>query len=264
LEKIRYKEHQWTVCGDLKVLCMLLGQQPGNTKMPCFLCEWDSRARQEHWDKRDWPARTALVPGEKNIKSTCLVDPGKVLLPPLHIKLGLMKQYIKALDKDSDCFRYIVQKFPALSYEKKKEGIFVGPQIRKLLLDEDFIHTMKSVERDAWISFREVVNNFLGNRKDPNYVQIVETMLRKFQQLGCNMSLKVHFLHSHLDYFPANLGAVSEEQGERFHQDLKEMEKRYQGYWNVKMMSDYCWSIKRDLKVPAAGRASRKLAFHAK
>ena len=43
------------------------------------------------------------------------------------------------------------------------------------------------------------------------------------------MSVKVHFLHSHLDYFPENLGAMSEEQGERFHQDLKTMEKRYQG-----------------------------------
>ncbi|GBO98442.1 hypothetical protein EVAR_71737_1 [Eumeta japonica] len=33
----------------------------------------------------------------------------------------------------------------------------------------------------------------------------------------------------HLDYFLENLGDVSEEQGERFHQDTKVMEKRYQG-----------------------------------
>ena len=43
------------------------------------------------------------------------------------------------------------------------------------------------------------------------------------------MSFKLHFLNSQLDYFPENLGAVSEEQGERFHQDIKEMERRYQG-----------------------------------
>jgi hypothetical protein len=35
LEKINYKQHQWMVCGDLKVLCMLLGQQQGYTKFPC-------------------------------------------------------------------------------------------------------------------------------------------------------------------------------------------------------------------------------------
>ncbi|GFX95346.1 uncharacterized protein TNCV_849361 [Trichonephila clavipes] len=60
------------------------------------------------------------------------------------------------------------------------------------------------------------------------------------------MSVQVHFLHSHLDYFPENLGAVSEEQGERFHQDIKEMERRYQGLWNVNMMADYCWMLKRE------------------
>ncbi|KRX78454.1 putative ATP-dependent RNA helicase DDX23 [Trichinella sp. T6] len=32
--------------------------------------------------------------------------------------------------------------------------------------------------------------------------------------------LKLHFLHSHLDFFPQNLGDVSEEQGERFHHDI--------------------------------------------
>ena len=37
------------------------------------------------------------------------------------------------------------------------------------------------------------------------------------------MSLKVHFLHSHLDYFPENLGAVSGEMGKIFHEDIKEM-----------------------------------------
>jgi len=34
------------------------------------------------------------------------------------------------------------------------------------------------------------------------------------------MSLKIHFLHSHLDFFPSNLGDFSDEHGERFHQDI--------------------------------------------
>jgi hypothetical protein len=33
--------------------------------------------------------------------------------------------------------------------------------------------------------------------------------------------LKVYFLFSHLNLFLKNLGAVSEEQGERFDQDIK-------------------------------------------
>jgi hypothetical protein len=44
-----------------------------------------------------------------------------------------------------------------------------------------------------------------------------------------------------LDFFPKNFGAVSEEQGESFHKDIKKMERRFQGWCNVNMMSDYCW-----------------------
>ena len=71
-------------------------------------------------------------------------------------------------------------------------------------------------------------------------------MISNLGVMGCNMSIKLHFLNSHIDYFPENLGAVSEEQGERFHQDLKELEVRYQGRWNTNMMADYCWLLKRD------------------
>lgn len=63
------------------------------------------------------------------------------------------------------------------------------------------------------------------------------------------MSLKLHFLDSHLDYFPENVGDFSEEQGERAHQDMKEVERRYQGYWDIGMMADYCWMLQRETKI---------------
>ncbi|GBM78589.1 hypothetical protein AVEN_105179-1 [Araneus ventricosus] len=75
------------------------------------------------------------------------------------------------------------------------------------------------------------------------------------------MSLKVHFLVLHLDYFPENLGAVSEEQGERFQQDIKEMERRYQGKGNVSMIADYCWMLQRDNPCKVHKRKSDKRTF---
>jgi hypothetical protein len=60
------------------------------------------------------------------------------------------------------------------------------------------------------------------------------------------MLLKMHFLHSHLDSFPVNCGAVSDEHGERFHQDISAMENRNKGKWSAAMLADYCWTVKRD------------------
>jgi len=39
------------------------------------------------------------------------------------------------------------------------------------------------------------------------------------------MSLKIHFLESQLDFFPQNLGEVSDEHSEIFHQDIMAMER---------------------------------------
>ena len=246
LDKIRYKEHNWQICGDLKIITILLGQQSGFTKYPCFLCLWDSRDRENHYVKKNWQSRAQLVPGSYNILKLPLIDPSKVLLPPLHIKLGLMKQFVKALDKGEKCFKYLVERFPRLSEAKLKEGIFDGPQIRKMFNDEKFIDTMNDLEKAAWLSFRDVCQNFLGNNKSDDYKTIVANMIRNYKCLGCLMSHKVHFMDAHLSYFPDNLGDYSEEQGERFHQDLKEAETRWQGKWDVNMLADYCWLLKRD------------------
>ena len=57
----------------------------------------------------------------------------KILFPPLRIKLGLIKQFTNALDKDGDCFAYLYQDFPGFTIEKLKAGIFDYPQIRQLI-----------------------------------------------------------------------------------------------------------------------------------
>jgi histidinol dehydrogenase len=81
-------------------------------------------------------------------------------------------------------------------------------------------------------------------------------MLEKFKVLGYLMSLKIYFFNSNLEFFPENLGAVSEEQGELLHQDIKELGRIFQGRWNVNMMSDYCWTLHH--KIPETSH-KRKL-----
>lgn len=205
-----------------------------------------------------WPHRQTLQPGQKNDENHPLVNPQNVLLPPLHIKLGLMKNFVKAMNKNGAAFQYLRQKFPRLSDAKVKEGIFVGPQIRNLFKDDNFDSVLEGKEKKAWDDFRLVAKNFLGNKRSDNYAELIENMLSSFQKLGCNMSLKIHFLHSHLDFFPDYCGALSDEHGERFHQDIAKMEKRYQGHWNVSMLADYCWTVCQDIPEAEYKRVAKR------
>jgi len=75
---------------------------------------------------------------------------------------------------------------------------------------------MNETERNAWLSFKRICKDFLGNHKAANYQDVVQDLLTSYKAVGCNMSLQIHFLESHLDFFPENLGEVSEKHGERF------------------------------------------------
>lgn len=58
----------------------------------------------------------------------------------------------------------------------------------------------------------------------------------QYKKLGGSMSLKIHFLHSHLDFFSDNCGMVSVEHGEeRFH-NIAKMEQRYLRKWSTTML----------------------------
>lgn len=61
----------------------------------------------EHCIQKNLAVRDALVVGEKNVIYKLLVPREKIILPPLHINLGRMKQFITALDKNGQCFQSI-------------------------------------------------------------------------------------------------------------------------------------------------------------
>ncbi|GBO00134.1 hypothetical protein AVEN_243393-1 [Araneus ventricosus] len=123
-----------------------------------------------------------------------------------------MKQFVKALPKDDEYFKYICHQYQGLFEAKLKKGVFVGPDIRKMMKDEHFKTKMETNERKAWESFK----------------------------------------------------LVSEEEGEIFHQDVKEMERRYQEKWNVGMIADYCWMLQRDNPCKVHKRKSDKRTFEVK
>ena len=87
---------------------------------------------------------------------------------------------------------------------------------------------MNELKSRAWEAFSNIVSNFLDSKKASNYKDLVNELVESYHALGCNLSIKNHYVRNHLDRFPKNHDALSEEQGELFHQDIKVIEQRYQ------------------------------------
>ena len=84
------------------------------------------------------------------------------------VKLGSMKLFVQALNKNGDCFQHICKSFPCVSMEQLENGTFNAPQIKKLMKDENFSVSMNLDELDAWFAFVEIVENSFGNHEAEN------------------------------------------------------------------------------------------------
>ena len=137
----------------------------------------------------------------------------------------------------------------------------MGPQVKRLMMSNSFSEKLSAVERRAWKSFVSVVVGFHGNHKADNFRNIVEELVDAYEKMGCRMSLKLHVLHSHIDKFKDNMGDYSEEQGKRFHQDVKSFEECYKGQYNKSMMRDYIWNLVRESELTYNWQSRKKTSF---
>jgi len=127
---INYDKFKWQICGDLKVIALLLGLEQEFTKYCCFICEWDSRARFVHYSTKDWPARKFLEPGIMNVENQPIVELSEILLPSMHLKIGLTtKNSVKSMNQEEAAFSYLREKCPGLNEAKLKEYFFNDTQI---------------------------------------------------------------------------------------------------------------------------------------
>ena len=108
-----------------------------------------------------------------------------------------------------------------------------------MMNDKLFEENLDPLEKEAWNQFCLVVKNFFGNCKTPSYASIIQDFLSSYKNLVARLSLKVRFLHSQLDFFAQKMGVITEKHGERFHQEIKEMENRYQGRITKNMLADH-------------------------
>lgn len=259
LNKLNYSQYKWKICSDLKVVGLLIGLKRGNPSYPCFKCLWDhsKRGKDKHYTDFEWPKRPEEPTKDEYSMEydNYLVNPDSFIIPALHLELGAGTQLIATLAKSIDKGGEEVNRaalsrlYEIFAYKTKAKidgGIFNGPELRKLLADDAFENLLNAKFQRALRALRCLVHNFFGNRKHPNYKQMVQEFITSYHEIGANMTVKLHFLHNHLDEFPDNLGHFSEQHGERFHKDIRTMETRYSGKDYSAMLSDYCWFLLRE------------------
>lgn len=270
LDSVLYGQHQWRLCADLKVVALVSGLQLGWTNHACFLCDWHTRYAGNQYEKNDWPARGEQQIGEMNIQREALIPNERILIPPLHVKLGIMKNFVKSLPRESAGFQFLKDTFPHISSSKIKEGnilsrvkkidkiehdlynefigVFVGPDIRKLMRSEAFSQSLPADHAIAWDLMKAVFQGFLGKTRVANYRVLINDLMDAFSTIHVHMSLKIHFLHHHIDAFERQVPTESDEQGERFHQTCKPLEERFKGKNLQSFIADLCWlSAKIDI-----------------
>lgn len=108
---------------------------------------------------------------------------------------------------------------------------------------EKFTNVLTHNYRRAWDAIKAVIEGVLGkNRVQLDEMKrLVKTMLSYFHKINSSMTLKLHFMHHHLDEFLQQLPSESDEQGERFHQVTMPMEKRYKGKQLDALLAEVCW-----------------------
>lgn len=67
--------------------------------------------------------------------------------------------------------------------------------------DKDFELLMDKTELAAWRAFRGVCNGLMGKHKVDESKVVVDELIKCYKDLGCNISLQLHFLHTHLSFF---------------------------------------------------------------
>lgn len=344
LELLNHAKHKFMICADLKVINCLRGLKAGNCSFPCIFCKWNSRSK-EHQYSGPQAVRKKLRTTDPaySIVNKPLVQLDQILLPPLHIGLGLFSQLIKSIfrtkprddetlyeligdeliamdveeneqiienlyglndfddsdeeddeedlilsrvaraasgDEDDAVNCEIMNQFPNLDLEyyetlkfirktfkrktwaKIKAGTFNGAEIRRLVRKTaEFESKMPELLRNAWRSYVDVCDNFLGLNRSDDYAEKIKLLIKNYKAQHCLMSIKIHYLSCHLDKFPSNCGLLSDQKGENFHQQLLWAEKAYSNGNHDVMLADFNWFLNAETNWNLLSRKTSRRSF---
>ena len=122
---VNYDEFKWQISGNLKVIAILLGLEQVYTKFCRFLCLWGSHAGTFSTDRS-----ISQCVNHFNLEYTMFCmnhssNQAKLFsLLFMLLKLGLTKNFIKAMDKTLEAFLYLFENISRSQYSKNKRGGF--------------------------------------------------------------------------------------------------------------------------------------------
>lgn len=96
--------------------------------------------------------------------------------------------------------------------------------------DVESENSLSDCEAVSWKCFKKIVKSLLGNHKANNYKQLITERLKNNE--GCNPSLKIQFLDSHMNFSPPILEVTNMENA------FTTMDIFYQGKWNPRMLAE--------------------------
>lgn len=193
-----------------------------------------------------------------------LISLDAVLPPPMHIRAGVCGKILCHLIDATDTGKRQTRKSPVLTFLQQKFGSgfkeksIQGNQVRKLLNDKKFVPQLRPEDRQMWRDFRAVCDGFLCGKRLPNHAALVKNLMRELKGNKVGMTLKIHWLHSHLDRFAESNSDFSDEQAERLHQDLKKSVERNRSQPLVNVVNDYCWRRTRDPEESSGQKDNRQ------
>ena len=132
-----------------------------------------TEARARHYHAKQRPAWEEAILGQKNVTHRHLVDKTKTYLPPLHMNLGLIKIYVKTMNKEGKEFDYLRQTNFSHKRGQDKRRCFrrsssTTALSRSRLRKEIACGRQKSLER-AWKHMRQLLGKSNFRKLHRNY-----------------------------------------------------------------------------------------------
>ena len=199
------------ICAYLKLLLNSLSYKKASQNTAASCANGTTKPETKVTSYGTGLSKKLIIPGHKNVSHNSLVPIENSYSSSLHVKLGLMKQFVKTMNKTGDLFYFLKIKYSHPIYANIKERISVVFQNRQLFNDLMFTKHLNPKEKRLWLAFRSVRVNLFGDEKSDDYVTHVEKSLSAYKAMRCNMSLKAYFFPSYLELFPENLEAISDE-----------------------------------------------------